>query len=204
MSQIKPTAGIILAAGASTRLGRPKQLLRLRGKYLIEWVLDAALASRLAIIVLVLGHAHHKILQALGAKIEHAKLQIEINPLYQKGQSKSLQVGLSKVMNTYPAAMFLLADQPLVDASAIDYLLDSFWSAEKDICIPTIDGKRGNPVTFTNTLYPQIMNITGDMGARRVIRSHPERILEIEINNPHLFMDIDTPQDLERIKKLTL
>jgi molybdenum cofactor cytidylyltransferase len=202
MFQRNPTAGIILAAGASTRFGRPKQLLRLKDKYLLEWVLDAALNSMLSRIVLVIGYAHQKILKALEEKLPHAKLQIEINPHYQKGQSQSLQVGLSKVMNTYPAAMFLLADQPLVDAATINYLLDNFWSADKDICVPTIGGKRGNPTIFRKNFYSKIMNIMGDIGARRIIGAHPARVLEIEIENPHFFFDIDTPEDMERIKAL--
>jgi molybdenum cofactor cytidylyltransferase len=203
MSQENQTAGIILAAGAATRFGQPKQLLRLKDKYLIEWVLDAALNSRLGRIVLVLGHAHQKILEALGKKAQQPKLHIEVNPDYKKGQSHSLQVGLSMVINTFPAVMFLLADQPLVDAATINNLLDNFWSADKDICVPTFQGKRRNPSIFRKNFYPQIMNITGDIGARHIIRAHPDRVLEIEIKNPHFFFDIDTPEDFKKIKKLT-
>ena len=202
MIQENQTAGIILAAGVSTRFGQPKQLLRLKDKCLIEWVLNAAITSQLSRIILVLGQAHNKILQTLGEKLQHAKLQIEINPHYQRGQSQSLQVGLSKVINTYPAVMFLLADQPLVDAVTINYLLDNFWSTDKDICVPTIGGKRGNPTIFRKNFYSQIMNITGDIGARQIIGAHPARVLEIEIKNPHFFFDIDTPEDMERIKAL--
>ena len=199
-----PTAGIILAAGASTRFGRPKQLLRLKNRCLIERVLDAALDSKLSKIILVLGYAHQKIQQTLGKKLQHAKLQIEVNPNYQKGQSHSLQLGLSPIISTFPAAMFLLADQPLVDASTINFLLEKFWSADKDICVPTFHGKRGNPSIFSQKFYKQIMAIKGDVGARQLIKTHPERVLEIEINNPHFFLDVDTPEDFKIIKKLAL
>ena len=204
MTQEKPTAGIILAAGAATRFGQPKQLLRLKGKYLIERVLDAALNSRLGRVVLVLGFAHQKIQKALGKKLRHAKLQIEVNPHYQKGQGHSLQVGLSSVINTFPAVMFLLADQPLVDAATINCLLDKFWSADKDIGVPTFHGKRGNPSIFSQKFYQHIMKIKGDIGARQIINAHPERVLEIEIKNPLLFSDVDTPEDFEKINKLAL
>ena len=200
----QPTAGIILAAGAATRFGQPKQLLRLKDKYLIERVLDAALNSRLARVVLVLGFAHQKIQKALGKKLLHAKLQIEVNPHYQKGQSHSLQVGLSSVINTFPAVMFLLADQPLVDAATINCLLDKFWSADKDIGVPTFHGKRGNPSIFSQKFYQHIMKIKGDIGARQIINAHPERVLEIEIKNPLLFSDVDTPEDFEKINNLAL
>ena len=204
MIQEQPTAGIILAAGAATRFGQPKQLLRLKDKYLIERVLDAALNSKLGRVVLVLGFAHQKIQKALGKKLRHAKLQIEVNPHYQKGQGHSLQVGLSSVINTFPAVMFLLADQPLVDAATINCLLDKFWSADKDIGVPTFQGKRGNPSIFSQKFYQHIMKIKGDIGARQIINAHPERVLEIEIKNPLLFSDVDTPQDFEKINKLAL
>jgi molybdenum cofactor cytidylyltransferase len=198
----KPTAGIILAAGESTRFGRPKQLLQLKGRCLVEWVLDAALASELSRIILVLGYAHQKILQALGKKLRHAKLQIEINPHYQKGQGHSLRVGLSSVINAFPAVMFLLADQPLVDAATINCLLNNFWSADKDIGVPTFGGKRGNPSIFRQKFYKHIMKIKGDIGARQIIKAHPEQVLEIEIKNPLIFSDVDTPEDFETINKL--
>ena len=198
----KPTAGIILAAGESARFGRPKQLLQLKNRCLVEWVLDAALASELSKIVLVLGYAHQKIQKALGKKIRHAKLQIVINPHYHKGQSHSLQVGMSSVINVFPAVMFLLADQPLVDAATINCLLNKFWSADKDICVPTFRGKRGNPSIFSQKFYKHIMKIKGDIGARQIIKTHPERVLEIEIRDPLLFSDVDTPEDFEKINKL--
>jgi molybdenum cofactor cytidylyltransferase len=198
----KPTAGIILAAGESTRFGSPKQLLQLKDRCLVEWVLDAALASELSRIILVLGYAHQEIQKALGKKLRHAKLQIEINPHFQKGQSHSLQVGLSSVISAFPAVMFLLADQPLVDAAVINCLLNKFWSADKDICVPAFRGKRGNPSIFSQKFYRHIMKIKGDIGARQIIKTHPERVLEIEIKDPLLFSDVDTPEDFEKINRL--
>ena len=199
-----PTAGIILAAGASTRFGQPKQLLRIKDKCLLEWVLDAALDSKLSKIILVLGYAHQEIRQALGKKSRHAKLQIEVNPHYQKGQSHSLRVGLSAVINAFPAVMFLLADQPLLDAATINWLLDKFWSADKDICVPTFHGKRKNPCIFGQKFYKPLMEVKGDIGARQIIKTHPERVLEVELKNSLFFLDVDAPEDFEKIKKLAL
>ena len=201
MMKEKLTAGIILAAGASTRFGEPKQLLRLKNKCLLEWVLDAALNSELNSIVLVLGYAHQKILQALGEKLQHSKLLVAINPQYEKGQSLSLHTGLSKVKDDYPAVMFLLGDQPMLNAATINVLLERFWADEKDICVPIYQGKRKTPTIFRRRFYTQLMGIKGDMGARQLIDDNPDRVLAVEMKNKICFFDVDTQQDLERLKK---
>jgi len=201
MIQEKPTAGIILAAGAATRFGQPKQLLRLKEKYLIERVLDAALNSRLSRVVLVLGYAHQKILQALAEKTQHSKLHIEVNPHYKKGQSHSLRVGLAAVKNDFPAVTFLLGDQPMLNSATINTLLERFWSGDKDICVPTYRGRRKNPVIFSRRLYNHLMDIKGDTGARQLIDDNPDQVLTIEIDDPLCFFDVDTPQDFKNLKK---
>jgi len=197
----KPTAGIILAAGASTRFGRPKQLLQLNDKYLIEWVLDAALNSRLNRVVLVLGYAHQKILQALGETSQHSKLQIVVNPQYKLGQSHSLRIGLSTVKTDFAAVMFLLGDQPMLNPAKINSLLESFWSADKDICVPTYQGKRQTPVIFSRRFFAELMNIKGDIGARKLIDKNPTRVISVEMADPLTFFDIDTQQDFKNLIK---
>ena len=197
--QENPTAGIILAAGASTRFGQPKQLLRLKDRYLIEWVLDAALNSKLSRIVLVLGYAHQKVLKALDEKLQHSKLYIEINPQYNKGQSHSLRVGLSKVKDDFAAVMFLLGDQPMLNSATINILLEKFWAAEKDVCVPFYRGKRKTPAIFGRRFYAQLMDIKGDRGARQLIDENPDRVLTVEMDNPLCFFDIDTQQDFENL-----
>jgi molybdenum cofactor cytidylyltransferase len=201
MMQEKPTAGIILAAGAATRFGQPKQLLRVKDKYLIERVLDAALNSRLGRIVLVLGYAHQKILQALGKKAQHSKLHIEVNPHYKKGQSHSLRVGLATLKNDFPAVIFLLGDQPMLDSATINTLLERFWAADKDICVPTYRGRRKTPAIFSRRFYSHLMDIKGDIGARQLIDDNPDQVLTIEIDDPLCFFDIDTEQDFAKLKK---
>jgi molybdenum cofactor cytidylyltransferase len=197
MIQEIPTAGVILAAGESKRFGQPKQLLRFKDRYLIEWVLDAALESKLNQVVVVLGHAHDKILQALDQKLQHAKILIEINRGFKAGQSASLRAGLSKVKDDFAAVMFLLADQPMLNSEIINSLLESFWGASKDICVPTYKGKRKNPTLFRHRLYRQLMDLKGDIGARQLIENNPDHVLSVEIDNPLCFLDIDTHQDIE-------
>jgi molybdenum cofactor cytidylyltransferase len=196
-----PTAGIILAAGESTRFGRPKQLLRLNNRCLIEWVLAAALHSKLSRIVLVLGYAHQEILQTIGEKLQHSKLSIEINPEFKKGQSHSLRAGLSKVKDDYPAVMFLLGDQPMLNSATINILLERFWASDRDVCVPIYQGKRKTPTIFGRRFYTRLMKIKGDVGARQLIDDHPDRVLAVEMENPVCFFDIDTQQDFSNFKK---
>ena len=202
MIKLKPTAGIILAAGASTRFGEPKQLLRLKDKCLLEWVLDAALKSELNRIVLVLGYAHQKILQVLGDQLQHPKLLVAINPQYEKGQSLSLHTGLSKVKDDYPAVMFLLGDQPMLNTATINVLLERFWADKKDICVPIYRGKRKTPTIFRRRFYTQLMDIKGDKGARQLIDDNPDQVLAVETENPICFFDVDTQQDFQSLKKM--
>ena len=202
MTQKIPTAGIILAAGESVRFGKTKQLLKLNDKYLIEWVIDAALGSRLEKILLVLGHKHQTILTALREKTSHPDLQVVINPNYQNGQSTSLQAGVKKLQDKFAAVMFLLGDQPMLDSETINMLLEQFWISEKDICVPVFQGQRGNPVIFSQKFFDHLLKITGDIGAREIIKNHPENVFEVEIKNPVCFMDIDTQSDFHKLQAL--
>jgi molybdenum cofactor cytidylyltransferase len=98
--------------------------------------------------------------------------------------------------------MFLLGDQPMLDSKTIDMLLEQFWSSNKDICVPVFEGKRGNPVIFSQKFYNHLAKITGDIGARNIIRNHPETVLASEIKNPLCFIDIDTQSDFDKLVEL--
>lgn len=197
-----PTVGIILAAGESRRLGKPKQMLELKGRILVDWVLDASLASNLDRVVLVLGCENEAILGLLGDKARHPKLEVVINPCYEEGQSSSLRAGLLKVCDGFSAVVFLLGDQPLVSPGLIDLLLFRFAASDKAICVPAHGGRRGNPALFSRSLYPLLMEITGDKGARQVIAAHPGEVLDVEIDDPSPFLDIDTQEDFDRVRRL--
>jgi molybdenum cofactor cytidylyltransferase len=193
-----PTAGIILAAGESTRFGEPKQLLVVGGRSLIDWVLSAALDSSLNRVVLVLGCEHERIQRSLGSAAAHPKCEILVNPDYRSGQSTSLKAGLRRVLPGFFSVMFLLGDLPLVDADLINLLLERFLESEKTICVPTHRGRRGNPTIFGRPFYPKLLKLTGDKGARELIDAHPNEVLAVEIADPAAFHDIDRPEDVEK------
>ena len=198
----RPTAGVILAAGESKRFGNPKQLTKLNNKCLLEWVVDAALASDLETVVLILGFEHQKILQCLGDKKRSDKFQVAVNPRFRDGQSQSIALGVSMIADTYAAVMFLLGDQPMVDSATINHLLDCFRASPKNICVPVNRGRRGNPTIFSDLFYNRLSAIEGDIGGRKIIESNPDQILEVEIANSLTFFDVDTPQDLKKLNSL--
>lgn len=197
-----PAAGIILAAGESKRFGEPKQLLRLAGRFLIEWVLQAALESSLDRVVLVLGCEQDRIRNSLLKWFAHPKCTVRLNPDYREGLSTSLKAGLASVAHDFPSAMFLLGDQPMVSAALIDLLLRRFAPSEKSICVPAHRGARGNPVLFAKPHYSAILNLSGDTGARDLIAAHPEQVLSVEVPDPLVFLDIDRREDAETISAL--
>ena len=197
----KPTAGIILAAGMSKRFGKPKQLLQLGGRFMVEWVLDAALNSRLEKIFLVLGHRYEDILREVGAKTEHPKIRVVVNHEYREGLSASLRAGVLEIGSAYPSAMFLLGDQPLVDSKTIDHLLERFRMSDKTIGVPVFGNRRGNPAIFANRYYPRLLDIKGDIGARRIIQDHPAEVLEVPVENPRCFFDVDTAEDFQKLSR---
>ncbi|MGD8257107.1 MAG: nucleotidyltransferase family protein [Desulfobacterales bacterium] len=196
-----PTAGIILAAGMSTRLGRPKQLIKTGGEYLLWRVIHTALASDLERIVLVLGYKAEMIVEALEQKLEHSKLRLVINQRFRDGMSTSLQSGLRAVENQFSSIMVLLGDMPLVDADTINNLLQRFWASDKSICAPIFLGKRGHPVCFDKKIYPLIMGISGDIGARDIIKRNISDVLFIEVENSEVFLDVDNESDVTDLMK---
>ncbi len=198
----QPTVGIVLAAGMSTRMGRAKQLLEIAGKPLLTRVVSAALESSLAKVVLVLGHEAQKLKTALGPIGRCERLQIVINEGYQAGMAGSLQAGLRSIKGQFPSVMFLLIDQPLIDAGAINLLLHRFWETDKGICLPKQGNRPGNPVCFSSFFYEEILRIQGDKGARELIQKHADDVLFVESDNPCFFTDLDSAEDLERLSAI--
>jgi len=184
----------------SERFGRPKQLAVFKGKHLIEHAIDAALGSKLEKVIVVLGHCHERICSTLKDKFCHPRIEIVLNPEYEKGQSASLRTGLAVAADRFSSVMFIVADQPMLNSGTIDFLLDEYHGTDKDICVPVCRGRRGNPVIFGRAMYGRLFETQGDTGARTLIRSHPDRVLFAEIPDPSCLFDIDTENDLKQLE----
>ena len=188
-------SGVILSAGQSSRLKRPKQLLELGGEPVLRHVVRNASLSHLDQIVLVLGHEAAAIEDAVGDWGQ----TLAINPGFMSGQSSSLKVGLSAVDPNAEAVIFLLGDQPQVSTAVINAVVDRFRHGDARIVMPSYRGKRANPVLFAREFFPKLARITGDQGARSIVRAHPLDVATVEIDaDPPL--DIDTEQDYERLR----
>jgi molybdenum cofactor cytidylyltransferase len=196
-----PIAGIVLAAGEARRFGSCKQLAKLQGRPLVQWVLDAALASDLDEVVLVLGSGHRQVLETLGLGAAHPRLRVVVNPEFASGQSTSLRAGLKVIGDACSAVMFLLADQPFVTPVVINLLLERYRHSDRLITLPVYRERRGNPCILARAFYGDIRRITGDKGAREIIANHPAEVLEVEIPDPAVLMDVDLPEDLDRLNR---
>lgn len=188
-------AGIILAAGASNRMGRTKQLLPFRGQTILEGVVDNALAAALHRLIVVLGHEA----ETLAARLTGRNLTIVQNPHYAQGQSTSLKAGLQALSEESDAALFLLGDQPLITPATIDLLLAAYAATPSPIVLPAFEGKRGNPVLFDRETFAAIATITEDCGARSLFDRYAGRLFKIPVDDPSIHFDIDTEDDYHRL-----
>ena len=165
-------AALILAAGASTRMGRPKQLLDWGGRPLVRAAAETALAARLDPLLVVVGGARAGVEAALAG----LPLMIVANPDYASGQSTSLRAGIGALGPDAGAVVVLLGDQPFVSAAIVERLVAEWRASAAPIVAPTYAGQRGNPVLFARALFPELLAIQGDQGARAVLAADRARI----------------------------
>ena len=183
-------AGIVLAAGASRRLGRPKQLLPLGGRPLLEWVLDAARGARLAQLVLVLGHEA----EMIQAVVNHADFDIILNKRHAEGMSRSLRLGLDAARPDIMAAVVLTGDQPFIEAAHV-IALGHAWKKTGESMIATDFGDYiGSPMLLARTMWPMVEEISGDQGARALLKGRSRSVLTVEAGNPRAALDVDTEE----------
>lgn len=201
MSCIPRVTGIVLAAGKGSRMGQIKQLLPFRGRTMLEWVVDNALASTLQRVIVVLGY-QADVLEPL---LKERAVTVVFNPRYDSGQSSSLKAGLRAVTNDTDAVLFLLADQPLVATETINRILMAHESSpDTPVVLPVFGGKRGNPVLFSRELFPRIAALQDDCGARPLFEEFAGRILALAVDDPFIHFDIDTQEDYQELLRLEL
>lgn len=197
--------GILLAAGLSSRMGRPKQLLDWGGRPMIRHVAEQALASRLAAVLVVLGAHAVAARAALPVGADPARLQVVENPDYAGGQATSLRAGLAALPADAHAALVLLVDQPLVTPALINRICAAFPGGDPTTpyaLIPRYRGQRGNPVLLGRAFFPLLQQLEGDQGARYVLQHYPDYIHWLDVDDVAVVSDIDTPEAYARLQQL--
>ncbi len=197
--QAPRVAAVILAAGRSTRMGpQNKLLLPFQGKPLVLHTVDAALASQVDSVIVVLGHEADRVRAALGDRTGGDRpVELVPNPLFTDGLSASLRAGVAVLPDRVDAALVCLGDMPNVTAETLDRLIAAYAPAEgRAICVPTVDGKRGNPVLWDRRFFADMGNLAGDVGAKHLIGLNNDVVAEVAMAGSGTLTDIDTPADL--------
>jgi molybdenum cofactor cytidylyltransferase len=186
-----------LAAGTSSRLGRPKQLLELGGKVVLQHVLDAAEASSLEEIVLVLGAEADQVRARV--RLPH-RARVALNRDFQAGQSGSLKAGLAATDPSIEAAVVLLGDQPGVRPDAIDAVIGAWATEPGPIVRAAYGGRPAHPILLARSVWAEAEGVRGDEGARPILAAHPDWVRTVEVGGdpPE---DIDTEADYVRIRR---
>jgi molybdenum cofactor cytidylyltransferase len=199
--RVKESIGaVILAAGVSSRMGEPKQLLRLGGKTLLEQVLDSARSAAVDEIVVVLGAAAENIRQ----QVDLSKTKVVINSSYQQGMGTSLGAGLAALDPAINAVLILLADQPFVRPTTLHRICQEYRRSHAQIVIPLYKGFRGNPVLLARSVFPEVMALSGDVGCRAIFGNHLESIVKLPVDDVGILLDIDTKADFDKLQSVNV
>ncbi len=191
------TGLVILAAGASTRMSRPKQLLLYRGQTLIRRAVESALTSVCRPIVVVIG-AHAELVKN---ELEHLPVLVADNAEWQQGMSSSIRIGIETLITCgeeMEGAVIMLCDQPFVTAGVVNALVEARRKTGKMIVASAYGEARGVPAFFSRQFFPEITALKANDGARQVIANHPDDVATISFAEGAI--DVDTPRDYELLE----
>ena len=194
--------GIVLSAGDSSRMGRPKALLPIGpdGETFLHRITRVLREGGVEDVIVVLGRDADAIRQAVSAVPHHMRL-ID-NEDYEQGQLSSLLVGLRAADRPgVRAVLVTLVDVPLFSAATVQTVLTAYQAGDAPIVRPTKQGRHGHPVIFDRALFPELRHADPTTGAKSVVHAHRAEVLEVEVSDEGAFIDIDTPADYERFVK---
>jgi len=189
-------AGLVLAAGRSTRMGQNKLLCAWRGAPLVAHAVDAALGAGLRPVCVVTGHEA----PAVRAALQGRAVIFAHNPDFEQGMASSLRAGLEALETLVPehdAVVVLLGDMPRVRPEHVYRLLEAFERGGRSvICVPEHDGQRGNPVLWPTRDVTALRALRGDRGGRQLLEAEPDRVVRVAMQDDGVLIDVDSPQTL--------
>ncbi len=197
MSQGALVAAVVLAAGASRRMGRLKPFLPVdpQGRVpLLVHVVEQVLAAPFAQVVVVLGHRADEVQPLLQGR----PVEVLVNRAWREGLSTSVRCGLAALRPEVEAAAFILGDQVGLTAALLRRLLEAFAATGGPIVAPECQGRLGNPVLFHRAFFPALQAQRGDRGGRDLLREHWEEVVTVPVDDPWELWDLDSPDDYAR------
>ncbi len=185
--------GVVLSAGESSRMGRPKALLPIEGQTFLERIVAALKKTQVGKIIVVLGHDAENMTR----EIKHLPVEVLINSDYQLGQLSSLQTAVRHLQSDEHCDGMLvhLVDHPYIDGKLVDLMIQRFYERGKLIIVPRYQGKRGHPVIFSRSLFRELLDAPMEQGAKAVVNAHAKETLEIVADDEGVTIDIDTPDE---------
>ncbi|MFL6273174.1 MAG: NTP transferase domain-containing protein [Actinomycetes bacterium] len=193
-----PVLGLVLAAGGSTRMGRPKQLAELDGRPLLGHVLAAVDAAPVDRVVVALGGAADAVLE----QVDLGRAEPLVVAGWAAGMGHVLASTLAQAGDGWEAVVVLLGDQPLVPGGAVARVVEAWRAGAGPVVSAAYGGRPGHPRLFDRSLLPDLLRLTGDTGARDLLATHPDRVHRVEVGDLGSDTDIDVEADLERVGHL--
>lgn len=191
-------AGLILAAGESSRMGQDKALLTYRGRTFLETIISILREADVSRVAVVLGHHAEEIQR--GVKLED--VEVVVNPEYHRGQTSSLQAGLRALESAdLEAVVLCLVDHPLISADTVRALVASFRRSGAPVVIPTFQNQRGHPVLIARALFDEVLRLSPDEGANTVIRKYRDATQLVEVNDSGILLDVDDSEAYRRLSE---
>lgn len=188
-------AAVVLAAGRSRRMGQAKLLMPVAGRAIVRHAVEGVLAGGVDSVWVVTGPDGGPIEAALAG----LDVQIVVNPAPEEGQAGSVRAGIAALPAPVDTVLIALGDQPALEPSIIPALLAARRTSTRPIVAPRYRDGQGNPVVFKREIFPELLRLTGDQGARPVIQKEPARVEWVELDLP-MPADVDTPADYEKIR----